>query len=122
MHALSSSPPSRPKGILKKPSGLDLHTRPRSFSSASKKSAVVRSTPPSTALFTKSTAKKPGERYCSPRSTTCTMMSFGGSKSRWNHSTAPPCLDLTTRNGYGVSNNIWNYGVMLGCCTTKLAI
>ncbi|KAI0909567.1 hypothetical protein F4824DRAFT_56094 [Ustulina deusta] len=40
MHALSSSPPSWPKGILKKPSGLDLHTRPRSLSTASKKSAV----------------------------------------------------------------------------------
>ncbi|KAI0458910.1 hypothetical protein F5B21DRAFT_371707 [Xylaria acuta] len=40
MHALSSSPLSRPKGILKKPSGLDLQMRPRSLSSASKKSTA----------------------------------------------------------------------------------
>ncbi|KAI0205958.1 hypothetical protein F4808DRAFT_455454 [Astrocystis sublimbata] len=40
MHALSNSPPSRPKSILKKPSGLDLQRRPRSFSSASRKSAA----------------------------------------------------------------------------------
>ncbi|KAI1433769.1 hypothetical protein GGR50DRAFT_462506 [Xylaria sp. CBS 124048] len=40
MHALSSSPPSRPKGILKKPSDLDLHMRPRSMSSSSKKSTA----------------------------------------------------------------------------------
>ncbi|KAI0965586.1 hypothetical protein F4678DRAFT_331495 [Xylaria arbuscula] len=40
MHALSNSPPSRPKGILKQPSGLDLYMRPRSLSTASKKSAA----------------------------------------------------------------------------------
>ncbi|KAI1161986.1 hypothetical protein F5B18DRAFT_414374 [Nemania serpens] len=40
MHALLSSPPSRPKGILKKPSGLDLYMRPRSLSSSSKKSTA----------------------------------------------------------------------------------
>ncbi|KAI1822457.1 hypothetical protein F4861DRAFT_388068 [Xylaria intraflava] len=40
MHALSSSPLSRPKGILKKPSCLDLHMRPRSLSSSSKKSTA----------------------------------------------------------------------------------
>lgn len=40
MHALSNSPLSRPKGILKKPSGLDLQMRPRSLSSASKKSTA----------------------------------------------------------------------------------
>lgn len=40
MHALSNSPQSRPKGILKRPSGLDLYTRPRSLSEVSKKSAV----------------------------------------------------------------------------------
>ncbi|KAI3325747.1 hypothetical protein HD806DRAFT_533411 [Xylariaceae sp. AK1471] len=39
MLILSSSPP-RPKGILKKPSGIDLQTRPRSLSSASKKSTA----------------------------------------------------------------------------------
>ncbi|KAI1347066.1 hypothetical protein F5Y01DRAFT_257368 [Xylaria sp. FL0043] len=40
MHSLACSPLSRPKGILKQPSGLDLHTRPRSLSAASKKSAA----------------------------------------------------------------------------------
>ncbi|KAI8631454.1 hypothetical protein F5Y19DRAFT_396647 [Xylariaceae sp. FL1651] len=40
MYALSSSPPSGPKGILKRPSGLDLQTRCRSLSSASKKSTA----------------------------------------------------------------------------------
>ncbi|GAW26139.1 hypothetical protein SAMD00023353_2200830 [Rosellinia necatrix] len=40
MHALSCSPLSRPKGILKKPSTLDLHMRPRSFSEVSKKSTA----------------------------------------------------------------------------------
>jgi hypothetical protein len=40
MHILSSSLPLRPKGILKKPSGIDLQTRSRSLSTASKKSTA----------------------------------------------------------------------------------
>ncbi|KAI1815092.1 hypothetical protein GGS20DRAFT_584785 [Poronia punctata] len=40
MHALSSSPPCRPKSILKRPSGFDLQTRSRSLSTTSKKSAA----------------------------------------------------------------------------------
>ncbi|KAI0394418.1 hypothetical protein F5Y17DRAFT_457911 [Xylariaceae sp. FL0594] len=40
MHVLSGSPQSRPKSILKRPSGTDLQTRSRSSSTASKKSAA----------------------------------------------------------------------------------
>ncbi|KAI2634650.1 hypothetical protein GGS21DRAFT_113617 [Xylaria nigripes] len=39
MHARPGTP-LRPKGILKKPSTIDLHMRPRSLSSSSKKSTA----------------------------------------------------------------------------------